>query len=559
MDTGTDFSRIDLLLYLTERLESGTQSGLQDALAFATQMLGMQAGIVSHIVGDIYIVERVAPADGLVTAGQRFRLGDTFCRETLRSLDVFAIDNAALAPWGGHPCYREMNVSTYIGVPLRVGGRIHGTLNFSSGAGATRAWTESDRQLVRLLGHWVEAALDQDALRRQVNEIAGMLATSNQTQRNMRRAREALVAALPDPLLVLDAEGTCRQCHLPPSCRLPWDQTTVIGQPPAAFLAPAQASALSAALAAARATQRLQVLELALPTRGEPGKPRIYEARVAPGDDTGTRAVLVLLRDLSDREEAHRLALQGAELREANERLRAANEGLETFAYAASHDLRSPLRALANLSTLIAEGLVEAPQPELRTYVELLQERSERLIRLVNDLLAYSRAGRAEAVVEHVDLADLIEEVTQMLAPPPGFVVEQVLQVATLQTVRAPLAHVLSNGIANAIQHHDRSAGHIRVCALDRGDFVELRIEDDGPGIPEAFRTQAFGVFRRIDGRRAGSGLGLALVKKTVEGIGGRAWLEAVLPQGVALVVTWPQRWPERPHAHPRGGFEDTL
>ena len=165
MDTATDFSRVDLLLYLTERLESGTQAGIQDALALATRMLQMKFGIISKVVGDDYLVERVAPADGELQQGQRFSLGQTFCCNTLKANDVVSISDADTEAWRGHPCYTELGVGSYIGVPLRVGGRARGTLNFSGPTAREEPWADSDRQLVRLLGHWVEAALEQEELR----------------------------------------------------------------------------------------------------------------------------------------------------------------------------------------------------------------------------------------------------------------------------------------------------------------------------------------------------------------------------------------------------------
>ncbi|MCA9525303.1 MAG: GAF domain-containing protein [Myxococcales bacterium] len=544
MDTATDFSRVDLLLYLTERLESGTQAGIQDALALATRMLQMKFGIISKVVGDDYLVERVAPADGELQQGQRFSLGQTFCCNTLKANDVVSISDADTEAWRGHPCYTELGVGSYIGVPLRVGGRARGTLNFSGPTAREEPWADSDRQLVRLLGHWVEAALEQEELRRQVNTIVGALADSNRDLRGSRRAREALLAALPDPILVLDRAGRCVRCQLPPDA--PLKRSAVEQQPLDHFLPPDAAARLRDAARRASGTGKLEVTELVLPW-GDGD--RVFEARVAPvdADDGSGQVTVVVLRDLTDREEARRLALQQRDLQHANDRLRAANEELETFAYAASHDLKTPLRALSSISTWIDEELRGAGEPQLQTYLGMMRDRVDLLVRLVDGLLAYSRIGREEAAIERIETRTLVAEIVGLLAPPAGFCVEADAGLPVLQTARPPLERVLANAIANAVHHHDHGTGLIRVTATTRGHLVEFRVADDGPGVPEEFRQQAFGVFKRLrrNDRGPGTGLGLALIRKTVESLGGTTWLEPNRPRGTVLVFTWPIRWPK--------------
>lgn len=225
--------------------------------------------------------------------------------------------------------------------------------------------------------------------------------------------------------------------------------------------------------------------------------------------------------------------------------LRRSNEELEQFAYVASHDLKAPLRGIENLVAWIEEDLEDSLTGDVRTNMELLKSRVRRLDSLLDDLLAYSRAGRADATMDTVDTKALVEELAVLVSPPEGFAITADPSLPTLQAARAPLTQALQNLIGNAIKHHDRPAeGHIRVEARSAGDVVEFVVTDDGPGIPEQFRERVFGMFQTLKPRDEveGSGMGLTIVRKLVDRQGGKAWLaDGPDGRGLAVHFTWPR------------------
>ena len=225
--------------------------------------------------------------------------------------------------------------------------------------------------------------------------------------------------------------------------------------------------------------------------------------------------------------------------------LRRSNEELEQFAYVASHDLKAPLRGIENLVGWIEEDLEDSLTGDVRTNMELLKSRVRRLDSLLDDLLAYSRAGRADATMDTVDTKALVEELAVLVSPPEGFAITADASLPTLQAARAPLTQALQNLIGNAIKHHDRPAeGHIRVEAGSAGDAVEFVVTDDGPGIPEQFRERVFGMFQTLKPRDEveGSGMGLAIVRKLVDRQGGKVWLaDGPDGRGLAVHFTWPR------------------
>ncbi|HSW08593.1 sensor histidine kinase [Aquabacterium sp.] len=231
--------------------------------------------------------------------------------------------------------------------------------------------------------------------------------------------------------------------------------------------------------------------------------------------------------------------------------LRQANANLQEFTYVASHDLRSPLRGIADLVEWINADLVEPP-PEVQRNLDRISQRIGRMERLIDDLLSYARAGRAATEFTQVDLSALVRGILEMQPLPAGFEITLDLAVAPFPATRTPLETVLRNLLSNAVKHHDRAHGHIRVSARNDDSFCELSVTDDGPGVPETAKERIFKLFQTLTARERGSsGIGLALTKRLVEVHGGR--IELVSPvqrtaegeRGTSLRFWWP-RFPRR-------------
>jgi signal transduction histidine kinase len=222
--------------------------------------------------------------------------------------------------------------------------------------------------------------------------------------------------------------------------------------------------------------------------------------------------------------------------------LERSNADLEEFAYIASHDLKAPLRAISHLAEWIGEDIEATASAETLDNLRLLRSRVTRLQLLLDGLLAYSRVGRAQVEVEAVEVAALVEDVVALLAPPPGFTVACDSGMPRLRTHRTPLRVVLENLIGNALKHHDRAEGRISVAMRLADGVAEFRVSDDGPGIPARFHDRIFQIFQTLASRDdvEASGIGLAIVKKKVQGHGGRIRVESVPPaRGASFVFTW--------------------
>lgn len=221
-------------------------------------------------------------------------------------------------------------------------------------------------------------------------------------------------------------------------------------------------------------------------------------------------------------------------------------EELEQFAYVTSHDLKAPLRGIANLADWLQEDLAGNLGTETAEQFSLLQDRVRLMQALIEGLLEYSRVGRTHGVVETVDTRELLDEILGMLALPADVSIDVTSEMPVLQTDRLRLGQVFSNLIGNAVKHHTGTEVHVRVTAREVGGFYEFSVADDGPGIAPEYREKVFMMFQTLTPRDMGndSGIGLALVKKIVEEKGGSITLESEEHVGSVFRFLWPKQDP---------------
>ncbi len=280
-----------------------------------------------------------------------------------------------------------------------------------------------------------------------------------------------------------------------------------------------------------------------------PTEQRWFHLRVTRFPGGGPARVIVSHEDITARrvaEEALRRRVE--ELDGLTRTLERRNAELDQFAYITSHDLKAPLRGIANLSRWIEEDLEEAMTPEVAGQFDMLRGRVSRMEAMIEGILQYSRIDRAEVAPESVDVKALLTEVIDLLDPPPGIAVTLDPDMPTLHTQRLRLQQVFQNLLSNAIKHHDKAQGHIHVGVRTCGGGYEFSVTDDGPGIAPKYHDKVWMIFQTLEARDKveNTGVGLALVKKIVEGQGGTVGVTSEEGRGATFRFTWPQRPPHR-------------
>lgn len=260
------------------------------------------------------------------------------------------------------------------------------------------------------------------------------------------------------------------------------------------------------------------------------------EISVSRAEYSGQVHHIGVLRDISARRQAE------ARVAALIEALQRSNEELDKFAHVASHDLKAPLRVIDNASRWLEEDLEPHLTEDTRETLGMLRSRVARMDRLLNDLLQHSRIGRQTEVPPIVTGRALVDDIRALVPMPPGFTFEIDPAVLSLQMPRMPMLTILLNLVSNALKHHDRSTGRIRLSGRDGPDGITVSVTDDGPGIPPAYHRQVFEMFKTLRPRDEveGSGMGLAIVKKHVQYAGGRIELDSPGGRGTTIRVTLP-------------------
>jgi signal transduction histidine kinase len=222
--------------------------------------------------------------------------------------------------------------------------------------------------------------------------------------------------------------------------------------------------------------------------------------------------------------------------------LERSNRDLDQFAYVASHDLKAPLRGIANLSTWIQEDLGDNLTRDLARQMELMRVRVRRMDALIEGILNYSRAGRPTQK-ETVEVRRLLSDIAELLSAAKGSV-QIGPGMPVIETERTPLQQVFQNLIANALKHGANADARVVVSVKDADPFYEFAVADNGPGIAPAYHEKIWGIFQTLDTKDhvEGTGIGLSIVKKIVEARGGRAWVDSAEGAGATFRFLWPKR-----------------
>ncbi len=243
----------------------------------------------------------------------------------------------------------------------------------------------------------------------------------------------------------------------------------------------------------------------------------------------GRRMFTGIARDISDYKRAlDSLAQQATDLRRANDDLEYVNQELKQFAYAASHDLKEPLRMVISYCQLLDLEYREQLDDEGRKYLHFASDGARRMQRLIDDLLAFSSVGITNEPLEPIELRAALDDALLNLE---AAIQESGarIEVGPLPTVpghRTSLTLLFQNLIGNAIKFHGKRLLIIRVACAASDAGWELTIADNGIGIEPQYHERIFGLFQRLHTRDEypGTGIGLATCKRIVERHGGRIW-----------------------------------
>jgi signal transduction histidine kinase len=218
--------------------------------------------------------------------------------------------------------------------------------------------------------------------------------------------------------------------------------------------------------------------------------------------------------------------------------LKKRNDELNQFAYVVSHDLKAPVRGIANVVRWIEEDLAREISVKMRGYLDVIPERITRIESLIDGLLEYARIGRDNSAKERVDVGGLIDELVEITVPKDCRVNK--IDLPVFFTEKLLLQQAFGNLISNAVKYGN---GEITISCLDIGEYYEFSVGDNGPGIPEEYHERIFVIFQtlREKGDKESTGIGLAIVKKIIDDKNCKIRVRSSDAGGATFIFTWPK------------------
>ncbi len=277
----------------------------------------------------------------------------------------------------------------------------------------------------------------------------------------------------------------------------------------------------------------------------------LLNARRMPLPDNDDHAVLVTVSDISLQKTAQQeIAALNRQLEGKVDQVSEVNRELEAFSYSVSHDLRAPLRHVAGFSDKLGRHLGEGIDEKSRHYIGVIGDSARRMSQLIDDLLVYSRLGRSALRLQAVDMQSLVAEARAMLdanESSEGRADRVEWRISPMPIVLADenmMRQVWSNLLGNALKYSSqRERSVIEVEHRPQTDGSHLfSVRDNGAGFDMAYADKLFGVFQRLHkaSEFAGTGIGLASVRRVLGRHGGRIWAEAAPDQGATFFFTLP-------------------
>lgn len=239
-------------------------------------------------------------------------------------------------------------------------------------------------------------------------------------------------------------------------------------------------------------------------------------------------------------EEVRRL---NEDLRRRAMQLEEANKDLESFSFSISHDLKAPLRALTGFSSMLLDDHARELQGEACYLLEAIGANAKNMARLIDDILAFSRAGGKEIELNLIDIGNIVKDVIEEVKPSvEGRTVrfdlgELPSAMGDCPTVR----QVFFNLIANAVKFtRPRDEAIIEIRGEESGDEITYYVKDNGVGFNPAYSDKLFGLFQRLHSAKEfeGTGIGLASIKRIVNKLGGRVWATGSPDEGASFYFT---------------------
>ncbi|MEO8549560.1 MAG: PAS domain S-box protein [Kofleriaceae bacterium] len=432
---------------------------------------------------------------------------------------------------------------------------------------AERVLSDGTRTAAEALAQHIGTGIELSALRKDGSRFPieimlsplrgpdGILVTTAIRDISVRKAAEAKLAQLqawhsgvieaaPDPMVVA-RDGVIILVNRQTEVVFGYRRDELVGHSVEILVPERQRTGLRARLGVVAAGQALDGIEVI--GRRKDGSEFLYECSVSSLETLEGTVVTAVIRDITLRKKAEAHVLAEAQLLRKIDELARSNEELGQFAYVASHDLQEPLRMVASYTQLLAKRYVGKLDADADEFIGFAVDGATRMQRLIQDLLAYSRICTTRGEPGCISAEDAL---CQALAHLQGAIEDSHAEVTHDPMPRvfadpSQLVQLFQNLISNALKYQAAGTPRVHVSVANHdGSEWWFAVDDNGIGIAPQYFERIFGMFQRLHKREefAGTGIGLAICKKIVEGHGGRITVESQLGHGSTFRFSLPAR-----------------
>ena len=258
------------------------------------------------------------------------------------------------------------------------------------------------------------------------------------------------------------------------------------------------------------------------------------------GDNIGT---IVVHMDMTEQK---KLEIQKEQLLK---KLEIQNESLNEYAHIVSHDLKSPLRSIHALISWIKEDNKELFNDTTNNYIELVQNKVEKMEELIQGILTYSKVDSSKEILEKIDLNEIVQSCITLIHIPENVRVNIKNKLPTIETDRFRMQQLFQNLISNAVNYNDKNEGFVEISSVENESDYIFSIQDNGQGIDAKYQTKIFDLFQSFSDREKSTGIGLSIVKRIVTNHHGEIWFESTLGIGTTFFIKLPK---DHDHVKPK-------
>ncbi len=514
---------LETLLGLTSDRTLDTAQILTRILAIGRDYYEADVGTISRLtddgIGTMHVHLQTIPTE----VGKTIPVDESYAALALASDSIVTIPDTNVSEYAEMPFCKTNPTGRVVASKLMVDGACFGTLVFVSSKATSRPFTPEEIRFFELLVQWVTFTVTRE---KRIEAVS----RNEETYRN-------IFDRSPIMMHTISRERRLTNVNDMWAATLGYDKKDVLGRDITDFLTPESAADAKATIPVAFNTAFTDMRRNFKHSNGT-----VVEAELAALDPKAglENEAMVVAVDVSDRNRAQRSLTRG------NDELHRANEGLKRFNAIAAHDLQEPLRKIGIYGDILKEALVGSSDTDVLESLAVVVRSSQRLSKLVKDLLAYSKQTErdyAQAIVEPCailkavldDMALLIEETDAQVSVEP---------LPPLRGDRVPVERLFHNLISNALTYRRMGVPpRIEIFAetLDNGD-VEITVRDNGIGVPPDSAEKIFEPFARLQPTAfSGTGIGLAMCKSIAEGHGWKIRAEARTDHpGSAFILTIP-------------------